>query len=216
MLKSRTTPPSSYPTSCLSFPTGAPQPGKAGMGVQTFACGCDTLTQVCVCPRVPGGPYGGPLPPSPLRAGLDLPRDPPWAPPAPLLRGGVGGNIPPSRPYNKKPLSPCWDGGGGGLSGSGSRRDPPLPVLPTSFRTFKLCQRPLPRGCRALLAASPARRAALPPQPPPMGAGVSPNPPPPNTVPLPARLHPIHTRGGGWILDAIPVCSEEREGGGPI
>lgn len=65
------TPHSSYPSSCLSFPTGAPQPGR--------------VCSMC--------PYGVCSHPSPSV------RDPPVLPAA-------------SQPYNKEPISPCWNRGG--------------------------------------------------------------------------------------------------------
>ena len=120
---------------------------------------------VCVL-TCPWGFLQGLLPPLPLRAGLYLPRDPPWAPPDPL-------------PWGAHPHVPALQQGPpfsllglGGAEWFWQPEGPPL--LPTCFRPFKLCQRLLPRGCRALPAPSPVQSAALPLQPPPRVAGVSP------------------------------------------
>lgn len=187
MSKSGTSPSSiphfSCPTLCLSFPTRAPQPGKAGLGVQTFTPACDMLTQPHTSLRVPMGSVLMPTPP----CGTVSPQGPSLGFPGPPAMAGGGTSLHPS-PATRSLFLPA---GIGGAEWFWQPEGPP--ILPSCFRPFKLCQPLLPRDCQVLPTASPVQSAALPPQPPLRGAGVSPGTAPLRGLPpstAAPRVHP--------------------------
>lgn len=100
---------------------------------------------------------------------LGLPRTP-WC-------WGGGDTFPHPSAVTRTPFLLAGMGGREVLAAAGT------PLLPTCFRPFKLCQRLLPRGGRALPAASPSRMS-------PGGAAV-----PPSTAPL---------RGPPWRAPSPP------------